>query len=73
MKHLLACLTIIVYMNSGKVYTYTDGCYVGLSGGSQPLIGADTPNTVMDIKSCETYDTIASFPIRNIERWEIKK
>jgi len=68
-KKLLPFLLVIVYMNSGKVYRYPAGVHTYLVGGSQSLIGADTPNNVMQIQDNE-YRTIAEFPISGVERWE---
>lgn len=81
MKYLLACLTVIVYMNFGKVYTYPFGYWCNTTGGNNSLFGASAPDTTLQVwhhfaendGKFEIHNKLlASFNLRPVERWEVK-
>jgi hypothetical protein len=82
MKNILAALlTVTVFLNSGKVLVYKEGTNCTTSGGSSPLFGADSPDTVLDVwkhlpendgKFAQHYVLLASFNLKSVEHWEVK-
>jgi len=71
MKNLWAALAVTVFLNSGKVFHYPEATYAHTTGGSSPLIGANSADTVLTLEN-ENGHLIAAFPLHNVERWEMK-
>jgi hypothetical protein len=82
MKNILSILfSVVVFLNSGKVLVYPTATNASTSGGSSPLFGADTPDTLLNIwkhlpendGKFDTHDVLlASFNLRQVEHWEVK-
>lgn len=81
MKRLVSVLLVLVFMRDGRVLKYPDATTCMVSGGSSPLIGADTPDTLLTLyrwykdypdDMLSRCKEVTVFNLSTVERWEIQ-
>lgn len=79
MKNLLICLAVIVYLNNGKVFSYSTGRSVGDNRETGGLFDNGRAPTILYVCTDQNgycrfnaSDRLAGFTISSVERWEIK-